>query len=269
MLPGLRFLFGAIVLSMSVLVFGLGAAALLRGAHEEFASMPSRRPPPETIFAQSNNDAARPVLSMLRVDPPAEEPKASDNLGPENQASENQAPENIPEAAPPAEPQAIVATPAEPDRIAALKPDDSSPPATEKPEIAGAETPAPSEAAPAAAADASTPTDEIKIAAAPEVPPPASEAAPAASGQAGAPASPETGLASIKIATLGGPPVTIEMPAQTAKAKAEGSVIKKHAQARRAKERRRLAQRARLARQVAPQQPADLFPQPTITTRSR
>jgi hypothetical protein len=264
MLPGLRFLFGAIVLSMSVLVFGLGAAALLRGAHEEFASMPSRRPPPETIFAQSNNDAARPVLSMLRVDPPAEEPKV-----PANQASENQAPENISEAAPPAEPQAIVATPAEPDRIAALKPDDSSPPATEKPEIAGAETPAPSEAAPAAAADASTPTDEIKIAAAPEVPPPASEAAPAASGQAGAPASPETGLASIKIATLGGPPVIIDPPAHTAKAKAEGSVIKKRAQLRRAKERRRLAQHARLARQVAPQQPADLFAQPTITTRTR
>jgi hypothetical protein len=258
MLPGLRFLFGAIVLSMSILVFGLGAAALLRAAHEEVASMPSRRPPPETIFAQSNDDAARPVLSLLRVDPPAEEPKGT----------ENQVPENIPAAAPPAEPEAIVATPAEPDRIAALKPDDSSPPTTEKPEIAVTETPAPGEAPPAAA-DASAPTDEIKIATAPEVPPAASEAVPAASEQTGAPASPETGLASIKIATLGGPPVIIEQPAQTAKARAEGSVTKKHAQARRAKERRRLAQRARLARQVAPQQPADLFPQPTITTRSR
>lgn len=260
MLPGLRFLFGAIVLSMSILVFGLGAAALLRAAHEEVASMPSRRPPPETIFAQSNDDAARPVLSLLRVDPPAEEPKAT----------ENHVPENIPAAAPPAEPEAIVATPAEPDRIAALKPDDSSPPATEKPEIAVTETPAPGEAPPAAA-DASAPTDEIKNATAPEVPPPASEAVPVASEQAGAPASPETGLASIKIATLGGPPVTVEMSVPTAKAsaRAEGSVIKKHAHARRAKERRRLAQRARLARQVAPQQPADLFPQPTITTRSR
>jgi hypothetical protein len=53
-----------------------------------------------------------------------------------------------------------------------------------------------------------------------------------------------------------------------ADAKTDGSVIKKRAQARRAKERRRLAQRARLARQ-APQQPADAFPQPTITTRTR
>jgi cytoskeletal protein RodZ len=266
MLPGLRFLFGAIVLSMSVLVFGLGAAALLRAAHEEFASMPSRRPPPETIFAQPNNEAARPVLSMLRVDPPAEEPKASEKAS-DNQASDNPAPENMPAAAPPAEPEAIVTTPAEPDRIAALTPDDSSPPATEKPEITVPEASAPSDAA--AAAEASAPPDEIKMAATPEVPPPASEAAPAASEQAAAPASPETGLASIKIATLGGPPVAIEAPTQTAGAKAEGSAIKKRARARRAKERRRLEERARLARQAAQQRPADLFPQPTITTRTR
>lgn len=255
MLPGLRFLFAAIVLSMSILVFGLGAAVLLRAAHEEFVSVPSRRAPPETVFAQPN-EAARPVLATLRVDPPAEESKAPDN----------RAPENIPAAAL-AEPEAIVTAPAEPEGIAALKPDDSSPPATEKPEITVAETPAPSEAAPVAA-DASAPTDEIKIAATADVPPPSSEAAPAASEQAGAPAAPETDLASVKIATLGGPPVTIEPPPQAADAKADGSVIKKRAQARRAKERRRLAQRARLARQ-APQQPADAFSQPTITTRTR
>ena len=255
MLPGLRFLFAAIVLSMSVLVFGLGAAALLRAAHEEFVSVPSRRAPPETVFAQPN-EAARPVLATLRVDPPAEEPKAPDN----------RAPENIPAAAL-AEPEAIVTAPAEPEGIAALKPDDSSPPATEKPEITVTETPAPSETAPVAA-DAPAPADDIKIAATAEVSPPTSEAAPAAPEQASAPASPETDLASVKIATLGGPPVTIEPPAQTADPKADGNVIKKRAQARRAKERRRLAQRARLARQ-APQQPADAFPQPTITTRTR
>ena len=259
MLPGLRFLFAAIVLSMSVLAFGLGAAALLRAAHEEFVSVPSRRAPPETVFAQPN-EAARPVLATLRVDPPVAEPKAPDN----------KASENIPAAAP-AEPEAIVTAPAEPERIVALKPDDSSPPATEKPEITLTETPPPGEAAPVAAdasAPAPAPTDEIKIAATAEVSPPSSETAPAASEQAGAPASPETDLASVKIATLGGPPVTIELPAQTADPKADGNVIKKRAQARRAKERRRLAQRARLARQ-APQQPADAFPQPTITTRTR
>ena len=52
MLPGFRFLFAAIVLSMSILVFGLGAAALLRAAHEEFASTPTWRAAPETVFAQ-------------------------------------------------------------------------------------------------------------------------------------------------------------------------------------------------------------------------
>ena len=41
MLPGFRFLFAAILLSMSILVFGLGAVALLRAAHEEVASTPA------------------------------------------------------------------------------------------------------------------------------------------------------------------------------------------------------------------------------------
>ncbi|MFQ3456271.1 hypothetical protein PMN64_23610, partial [Bradyrhizobium sp. UFLA01-814] len=52
MLPGLRFLFAAIVLATSLLVFGLGAAALFRAAHEEFASIPARRAPLEPQFAQ-------------------------------------------------------------------------------------------------------------------------------------------------------------------------------------------------------------------------
>ena len=68
MLPGFRFLFAAIVLSMSILVFGLGAAALLRAAHEEFASTPSWRAAPETDFAQAERSRRRPVLAMLRVD---------------------------------------------------------------------------------------------------------------------------------------------------------------------------------------------------------
>jgi hypothetical protein len=70
MLPGFRFLFAAIVLSMSVLIFGLGAAALLRAAHEEFANLPSRRAPPEPVFARLNDDPP-PTLALLRVDPPS------------------------------------------------------------------------------------------------------------------------------------------------------------------------------------------------------
>ena len=72
MLPGFRFLFAAIVLSMSILVFGLGAAALLRAAHEEFASTPSWRVAPEPKFAQRNqtpDEPPVPVLAMLRVEP--------------------------------------------------------------------------------------------------------------------------------------------------------------------------------------------------------
>src|SRR3954464_5186029 len=69
MLPGFRFLFTAIVLSMSVLIFGLGAAALLRAAHEEFANLPSRRATPEPMFARLN-DKQPPTLAPPRIDPP-------------------------------------------------------------------------------------------------------------------------------------------------------------------------------------------------------
>ena len=78
MLPGFRFLFTAIVLSMSVLIFGLGAAALLRAAHEEFVNLPSRRATPEPMFARLNDDPP-PTLALLRVDPPVAE-KPAENV---------------------------------------------------------------------------------------------------------------------------------------------------------------------------------------------
>ena len=257
MLPGFRFLFAAIVLSLSILVFGLGAAALLRAAHEEFASNPSWHAAPETKFAQQS-EAARPTLTMLRVDPPATEQKASDNV-PSAGASAEQAP--------------ITSMPAESERIAALKQEDSSLVESVKPEIPVSETPAQSEAVPAQA-DAPAPADQTKIAASAQVSspaqvlPPANEAAPTTSEQPSAAASPDAELASTKIATLGGPPVTIEAqpPAKTASAMPDRSVIKKRRlQARRAAERRRIALRARLA----PQQPPNPFAQPAATVRSR
>ena len=72
MLPGIRFLLAAILLSVSIVVFGLGAAALLRAAHEDFASNPSWRVTPETRFTQNE----MPTLALLRVDipPPVEKP---------------------------------------------------------------------------------------------------------------------------------------------------------------------------------------------------
>ena len=89
MLPGFRFLFTAIVLSMSVLIFGLGAAALLRAAHEEFANLPSRRATPEPMFARLNDDQP-PTLALLRVDPPvADKP---DNVAADGECSGRRSP---------------------------------------------------------------------------------------------------------------------------------------------------------------------------------
>src|SRR5579863_7781179 len=79
MLPGFRFLFAAIVLSLSLLVFGLGAAALLRAAHEQFASNPSWRSAPEAVFAQPPQNTT-PVLALLRVEPAAPAQKRSDDV---------------------------------------------------------------------------------------------------------------------------------------------------------------------------------------------
>ena len=270
MLPGFRFLFAAIMLLLSILIFGLGAAALLRAAHEEFASNPSWHATPETTFVQQTEaprreaprrgaprpeaarpDATRAVLAMLRVDAPVGE-KSPD----------------VPPAAAPlalAEQAAPLSTPAEPERIAALKPEDSSPPEPAKPEIPASESPAKSEAAPALA-DAPAPADETRIAATGEAAPPANEAARAASGQTSPPASPDTDLAPTKIATLDGPPVTIEAQpsVKAAGAKPDTSAVQKRLQARRAAQRRRMAARARLARQALHQQqiPNPFAPRP-------
>jgi hypothetical protein len=262
MLPGFRFLSAAIVLSMSILVFGLGATALLRAAHEEFASNPSWRAAPETRFAQPG-EATGPTLAMLRADPPDAEQTASDNAPPVAEPAE---PATIVSA--PAEPAASASTLAEPERMATLKSEDSLPQETVKPEIPVAENSAQGKATPA-------PADETKIAALEQVSSPAqilaaaNEAAPAVSERAGAAISAEPDLASTKIATLGGPPVTVEAPpAKTASAKPDESAIKERLQARRAAQRRRIALRARLARQ-APAPSADPFAQPAALVRSR
>ncbi|MBR0842448.1 hypothetical protein JQ607_19795 [Bradyrhizobium liaoningense] len=71
MLPGFRFLFAAILLSASILVFGLGAAALLRATHEQYVTNPSwRNGPQEKVFAQAP-EPAQPVLAVLRAEPEA------------------------------------------------------------------------------------------------------------------------------------------------------------------------------------------------------
>jgi hypothetical protein len=282
MLPGFRFLFVAIVLSMSILVFGLGAAALLRAAHEEFASSPSWHVPSEATFAE-HGEATRPVLAMLHVDDPA--------------AAEQKAPDNLPAIAAPADQQPAIPTspepaasaPTEADRTVALEPDDSShpEPATAEGSISdnSAQREAPTaQADRSASADTPAAVDDTKIATTDQPLPPANEPAPAASEpaavtpeQANAPASPDPDLASTKIATLGGPTGTLEPPppknADTERAdtkipstkavgtKPDRSLVKKRLQARRAAQRRRMALRARAAQQ-APQPPANPFAQP-------
>ena len=94
---------------------------------------------------------------------------------------------------------------------------------------------------------------------------------PAASESAGTQVAPDANIAATKIATLGGPPVTIETPrpVKTESAKPDPNVVKKRQQAKRAARRRELAARVRVTAQMA-QQPVNPFGQPAPTiVRSR
>ena len=202
MLPGFRFLFTAIVLSMSILIFGLGAAALLRAAHEEFANLPSRRATPEPMFARLNDDPP-PTLALLRVDPPVAEKPA-----------ENVPAAAVPEAAPdipaPAG-QTPDARPAEPEKLAALKPAEPMQVEAAKPEDPAKEASAETPAAPAPAAETEAPVAnaEVKLAAIAATPEPAAATPPAPEPAADIPSF-EGNVAATRIATLGGPAVIVD-----------------------------------------------------------
>jgi hypothetical protein len=252
MLPGFRFLLAAIVLSTSLLIFGLGAAALLRAAHEEFASIPSRRAPPETMFAQRGD--AGPTLAMLRVEPSvvdenAIEPPIADNV--QDQPAINLAPTEVEKPA------------AESDKVVALDtatPPENSPP-SEAPtsETAAPEIPIQAQAPSAQVDDAPAPAAAAKVAAIAEITPAAPDrSATAKPDQATAPIEDSTRIAETRIATLGGPPVTIETQTPS---KIAPAVVKRSAQARRVVKRRRIAPRPRVTQQ-APQAPADPFARP-------
>ncbi|HEX2632572.1 MAG TPA: hypothetical protein VHM22_07175 [Bradyrhizobium sp.] len=155
MLPGFRFLLAAIILSTSMLVFGLGAAALLRAAHEQFASNPSWHAAPEATFAQQQAEPVPPVLAMLHAEPAPVEVKAPDNVSALN----------TPAIAPPVEQVTNVATPAEQTPVSSAAPErasvtqTSSAPASEPDRVAvlkEEKTPAPESASagkPVVAAD--------------------------------------------------------------------------------------------------------------------
>ena len=68
MLPGFRFFVATIALAASVLIFGLGAAALLRVTHEEVATAPSLRTmQPMAPPRPQKAEPAPPTLAMLRI----------------------------------------------------------------------------------------------------------------------------------------------------------------------------------------------------------
>jgi len=248
MLPGFRFLFTAIVLSMSILIFGLGAAALLRAAHEEFANLPARRAPPQPMFARQNDDQP-PTLALLRVDTPTENAPAA--AAPET-ATDLPAPAS---QAPAESEKLAVLTSTEPAQVEAAKPEA---PAKE----ASAETPI---APPSATAtEAPAPNAEVQIAAIAATPEPASALAISPEPAADIPPF-EGSIATTLIATLGGPAVIIEE--KVANARPDRSVLRQRA-AQRARERRRMlaARRARLAREAVltlqQQQPNPFTPFP-------
>ncbi len=256
MLPGFRFLFAAILLSTSILVFGLGAAALLRATHQQYVSNPSwRNGPQEQVFAQAP-EPAQPVLAVLRAEP--DEPVAA--------APEPSLRDQIPTIGLPAQ---------EAEQVAALTPEpDPQPEMTATPtEVAAirpVEPEAAAEVAEATPRDTLTPDDTT--ASIPQAAPASatSESAPA---QVGA-ALPSSALedTSTKLSALNDPTATsVKDTAAKAKvdAKPDSKAIKSKA---------KVKKRPRVVRRPPPQQlqqQLDPFGQPqpafatTTTARSR
>ncbi len=270
MLPGFRFLFAAIMLSMSLLIFGLGAAALFRAAHESFASNSSWHATPDVPFAQ-RPDTTLPVLAALRIEPltakPADTPKvAAAAAGPAEATTEPMTNDRLAALPRMETPPAAIARPAE---APAPAPVVENPPAPEAASVAPVSTQAAtagtktaavavSDAAsarsePAAPLTTNSPGAPLTASAEPMAFAASTGATSAALTMLAAPA-PEADDAAAKIATLGGPPVevidsdsvlepgTVKIP----RARPDENAIKKRQQARRAARRRRLAARARL-----------------------
>ncbi|HXI04991.1 MAG: hypothetical protein ACRC1G_11460 [Bradyrhizobium sp.] len=241
MLPGIRFLLAAILLSISILIFGLGAAALLRAAHEEVASVPTRRVMPEPVFAQQ---LEAPTLAMLRVEPVRSE----------------QATDTPPIATPEPAPEAAPVPGVETEKLAALKVDDV-PPADAATAEAAAKPVAKETPAPLPAAVESPPPADQEPAALDAAPVRPVEAALVPPEQITPPAA---SVPVTKTAALGDP-ATIEKPAEAKKTdeKTDLSELRRQKRAERARERRRAAtRRARLAsQQAAARQATDPFGQ--------
>lgn len=178
MLPGFRFLLAAILLSASILVFGLGAASLLRASHEQYVSNPSwRNGPQEQLFAQAP-EPAQPVLAALRVEPVAPvgdeaTPAMQEEVPSIGLPAVETGPEQM--AAVTLEAKAEVEPQPEPQVAAIVPPVETAPPAAEapapEPDKSQAAAPVPADTlAPAEATVSNAATPPAPAATAPEVP---------------------------------------------------------------------------------------------------
>ncbi|WP_441276710.1 hypothetical protein AB7783_02395 [Tardiphaga sp. 172_B4_N1_3] len=259
MLPGFRFLFAAVLLTVSLVVFGLGAAALLRSAHQEFANIPTRRAP-QAVFAQPPVEAP-PTLAMLRVEAPAA--PTPETVAPPV-VSVTSAAEQMPPIAAPAEPEkiALPETAAPLSTLAAPTVEMTAPvAATPKPEVVAKSEATKIEERDPLTTVAVAPATSVEPVAAPP-PEPATVPAPAAATEVAAGPQPtatltddDARLSSTKIAMLGGPPIDTEsVPLPKAKPAAEPAkkVVKKRITVKK----RRVASRPMAA---AAQQPTDPF----------
>jgi hypothetical protein len=255
MLPDFRFLFAAIALCTSILVFGLGAAALLRAAHEEVAQNPSWRGTPEPRLAQSE-EPANPVLAMLRVEPVVAQSKIAD--APASAASDDS--RRIDTVAP-----AIASAMADEDNpVARRAPDSSEPIETAETEAPSPQTSTPAQVFPAPTAQGTVESRaaDTKIAASEQASSASGEQPSAAPVMAPTTAAAEGDPAATKIATLAPPLAALETEAAKAVVEQDREEAKKRLRAERAKERRRLAaRRARLAEHAAAQPAIDPFGQ--------
>lgn len=267
MLPGFRFLFAAILLSTSILVFGLGAAALLRASHEQYVSNPAwRNGPQEQMFAQAS-EPAQPVLAVLRA-----EPEAAAEPAPSLR-------DQVPTIAlPVSEPEQMAAVTAETEAQPQIAASPAEAPAAEPAKAeTTTEVPAP------AHADTLTPADTT--ASIPEAKP--AEAKPAEATPAATASEPELvdanvalassalDIASAKLAALNEPATTAmkDTPAKAkanirANTKADSSASDSKATKRRAKAKKR----QRVVRRPPPQQlqqRLDPFGQQTLTATTR
>lgn len=247
MLPGFRFLFAAILLSTSILVFGLGAAALLRASHEQYVSNPSwRNGPQEQMFARAS-EPAQPVLAILRAEPEVAadpEPSLRDRVPTIGLPATEPEPEQVAALTEADVPTQVAASPAE---AAAIEP---------------AESETTTEAAAPAPADTLTPADATasilvaKLDAKPDVQPAAAAIAsePAPVDSHAAPASSAPDVASSKLAALNDPATTAVKDAP-AKAKAESKPeTKADDKATKRKAKAKAKKRQRVVRRPPPQQ---------------